>query len=76
MYVLLAGRWSISSSPSAIPVTSAVSWRRRRRMHERLLLSEMLWRPHERPLQWEALRMRRKGVLAEPPSERALRLTW
>jgi hypothetical protein len=36
----------------------------------------MLWRPHERPLQWEALLMRRKGVLAEPPSERALQLTW
>jgi ribonuclease HI len=28
------------------------------------------------PLRWEPLRMRRKGVLVEPPSERALRLTW
>jgi hypothetical protein len=45
-------------------------------MHERPLLLEMLWRPHERPLRWEALRIRRKGVLVELPSERALRLTW
>ena len=29
---------------------------------------ETLWRLHERPLRWEALRMRRKGVVAEPPS--------
>ncbi len=50
--------------------------RRRRRLHERPLLLEMLWRPHERPLRWEALLMRRRGVLAEPPSKRALRLTW
>ena len=50
--------------------------RRRWRLHERPLMSKMLWRPHERPLRWEALLMRRKGVLAEPPSERALRLTW
>ena len=27
-------------------------------------------------VQWEALRMWRKGVLVEPHSERALRLTW
>jgi hypothetical protein len=40
------------------------------------LLLEIMWRPHEWPLRWEALRMRRKGVLAEPPSERPLRLTW
>jgi hypothetical protein len=36
----------------------------------------MLWLPHERLLRWEALWMWWKGVLAEPPSERALRLTW
>jgi hypothetical protein len=29
-----------------------------------------------RPLRREALQMRRKGVIAEPPLERALRLTW
>jgi hypothetical protein len=50
--------------------------RRRRRLQEQPLLAEILWRPDERPLRWEALRMRRKGVVAEPPSERALRSTW
>ena len=45
-------------------------------MHERPLLSETMWWPHERPLRWEALRMRRKGVMGEPLLEQALRLTW
>jgi hypothetical protein len=36
----------------------------------------MLWRLHERPLRWETLRMRRKGVMVELPSKRTLRLTW
>jgi hypothetical protein len=29
------------------------------------VLAEMLWRPHERPLRWEALRMQRKGFKLE-----------
>ena len=49
--------------------------RRRRWLHERPLLLEMLWRPTSGH-HWEALRMWRKRVVAEPPSERALRLTW
>jgi hypothetical protein len=52
------------------------AWRRRWWLHEWSLLSEMLWWPYEWPLRWEVMWLWRKGVLAEPPSERALRLTW
>ena len=45
-------------------------------MHERPLLSEMPRWLHEWPVRWEALGMRRKGVLVELPSKRALWLMW
>jgi hypothetical protein len=38
--------------------------------------TEMLRWPHDRTLRWGALWMRWKGLLAERPSERTLRLTW
>ena len=59
------GDFRLDTHPPTYPPRRAQSSARRRRR-----------RLHERPLRWEALRMWREGVMAQPPSEQALRLTW